>query len=162
MKNDRVAVYPGTFDPITFGHLDIIERAVKLFDKVIVAIAVNKNKSALFDVDERKMMIEKSITHLNNVEVVTFQGLSARFSEKMKAIALIRGLRAVSDFEYEFQMALINRKIGKNTETVFLMPTEKNTYLSSSVVREIASFHGDVSHFVPEYVKLRLEEKFKK
>jgi len=162
MKNDRVAVYPGTFDPITYGHLDIIERAVKLFDKVIVAIAVNNNKSALFDVDERKMMIEKSITHLNNVEVVTFQGLSARFSEKMKAIALIRGLRAVSDFEYEFQMALINRKIGKNTETVFLMPTEKNTYLSSSVVREIASFHGDVSHFVPEYVKLKLEEKFKK
>lgn len=162
MKNERVAVYPGTFDPITYGHVDIIERAVKLFDKVIVAIAVNKNKSALFDVDERKMMIEKSITHLKNVEVVTFHGLSARFSEKMKAIALIRGLRAVSDFEYEFQMALINRKIGKNTETVFLMPTEKNTYLSSSVVREIASFHGDVSHFVTDYVQLKLEEKFKK
>jgi len=161
MKNKRVAVYPGTFDPITYGHLDIIERAVKLFDKVIVAIAVNKNKSALFDVDERKIMIEKSITHLENVEVVTFQGLSARFSEKMNAIALIRGLRAVSDFEYEFQMALINRKIGRNTETVFLMPTEKNTYLSSSVVREIASFHGDVSHFVPEYVQFKLEEKFK-
>lgn len=162
MKNDRVAVYPGTFDPITYGHLDIIERAVKLFDKVIVAIAVNKNKSALFDVDERKIMIEKSIAHLNNVDVVTFQGLSARFSEKMKAIALIRGLRAVSDFEYEFQMALINRKIGKNTETVFLMPTEKNTYLSSSVVREIASFHGDVTHFVPDYVQIKLKEKFKK
>jgi pantetheine-phosphate adenylyltransferase len=162
MKNDRVAVYPGTFDPITYGHLDIIERAVRLFDKVIVAIALNKNKTALFDVLERKSMVEESTKHLERVEVVTFQGLSARFSEKMNALALIRGLRAVSDFEYEFQMALINRKIGKNTETVFLMPTEKNTYLSSSVVREIASFQGDVSPFVPKFVKHKLEEKFKK
>jgi len=162
MKNERIAVYPGTFDPITYGHLDIIERAAQLFDKVIVAIAVNKNKTALFSVDERKEMVEKSTEHLKQVEVVTFRGLSARFSEKMNAVALIRGLRAVSDFEYEFQMALINRKIGKNTETVFLMPTEKNTYLSSSVVREIASFQGDVSHFVPKFVKQKLEEKFKK
>ncbi len=162
MKNDRVAVYPGTFDPITYGHLDIIERAVRLFDKVIVAIALNKNKTALFNVDERKEMVEESTRHLDHVDVVTFQGLSVRFSEQMDALALIRGLRAVSDFEYEFQMALINRKIGKNTETVFLMPTEKNTYLSSSVVREIASFYGDVTPFVPEFVKQKLEEKFKK
>ncbi|MDD5582929.1 MAG: pantetheine-phosphate adenylyltransferase [Candidatus Marinimicrobia bacterium] len=161
MKNERIAVYPGTFDPITYGHLDIIERAVRLFDKVIVAIALNKNKTALFRVEERIEMIEESTKNIQGVEIVTFQGLSARFSEQMNAIALIRGLRAVSDFEYEFQMALINRKIGKNTETVFLMPTEKNTYLSSSVVREIASFHGDVSPFVPDFVQKKLEEKFK-
>ena len=158
-KNEKIAIYPGTFDPITNGHLDIIHRATLLFDKLIVAIAVNRNKTPLFSIEERVEMIKETTKSIQNVEVDTFSGLIVEYCSMKKAIALIRGLRAVSDFENEMQMALINRKIGQNIETVFLMPSEKNTYLSSSVIREIASFRGNVSPFVPEYVKQRLDER---
>ncbi|MFO7840633.1 MAG: pantetheine-phosphate adenylyltransferase [Fidelibacterota bacterium] len=155
----RTAIYPGTFDPITFGHLDIIERAVKLFDNVIVAVADNTEKSPLFTIEERAGIIEKAVKDIPRVEVDTFDSLIIDYCHKRKATVLIRGLRAISDFEYEFQMALINRKIGKDVESVFLMPKEEYTYLSSSMIKEIAAFGGDVSCFVPPHVKERLNEK---
>ncbi len=156
----QIAIYPGTFDPITNGHLDIIKRAAKLFDKVIVAVAMNTGKSPLFTMEERKDMIAKAVKKIPNVEVDLFSGLIVEYCQQQGATALIRGLRAVSDFEYEFQMALLNRKIGKDVESVFLMPKEKYTYLSSSMIKEIATFGGDVSCFVPEHVKEKLINKF--
>lgn len=156
----RFAIYPGTFDPITNGHLDIIKRAAKLFDKVIVAVAENTSKIPLFTMDERKSMIVEAVRNIDNVEVSVFSGLIVQYCQQQGAIALIRGLRAVSDFEYEFQMALLNRKIGKDVESVFLMPQEKYTYLSSSMIKEIATFGGDVSCFVPDHVKEKLINKF--
>ncbi|MDZ7795797.1 MAG: pantetheine-phosphate adenylyltransferase [Candidatus Marinimicrobia bacterium] len=155
----RTAIYPGTFDPITFGHLDIIERAVRLFDNVIVAVADNTEKSPLFTIEERAGMIEKAVESIPRVEVDKFDSLIIDYCHKRKATVLIRGLRAISDFEYEFQMALINRKIGKDVESVFLMPKEEYTYLSSSMIKEIATFGGDVSCFVPPLVKEKLHEK---
>jgi pantetheine-phosphate adenylyltransferase len=161
-KNKKIAIYPGTFDPITNGHLDIIHRASILFDEVIVAVAVNRNKTPLFSIEERVELIKETTKSIKNVAVDTFSGLIVEYCQMKNAIALIRGLRAVSDFEIELQMALVNRKIGKNVETVFLMPSENNTYLSSSVIREIASFQGDVTPFVPDYVKLKLDERLRR
>jgi len=155
----RTAIYPGTFDPITYGHLDIIERAVRIFDKVIVAVADNVSKSPLFSIEERVEMIRDSVRDIPRVEVDAFHSLIIDYCHKRGATALIRGLRAISDFEYEFQMALINRKIGEDVESVFLMPKEKYTYLSSSMIKEIAAFGGDVSCFVPDSVQKRLKEK---
>ena len=156
------AIYPGTFDPVTNGHLDIIERASELFERVIVTIAVNKNKKPLFSEKERRDMIVNVTKHLKNIEVDSFNGLLVRYAEKKKATVIVRGLRAISDFEYEFQMSLTNRKINPGINTVFLMPNEKYSYLNSSLVRELASYDANVKEFVPDYVLKRLKSKFKK
>ena len=154
------AVYPGTFDPITNGHLDIIERAAALFDKVIVTVALNSSKTPLFSKDERKEMIENVTSGFDNVSVDVFDGLLVDYAQKMNAGVVIRGLRAVSDFEYEFQMSLTNRKLAPDVTTIFLMPNEKYTYLNSSLIRELAKFNADISDFVPEYVNQKLRAKF--
>ncbi|MFA7629791.1 MAG: pantetheine-phosphate adenylyltransferase [Candidatus Neomarinimicrobiota bacterium] len=156
----RTAIYPGTFDPITNGHLDIIRRAVKIFDSVVVAIADNKGKDPLFGIDERVAMVQEAVKDIPHVEVEAFHTLIIEYCQKKKALALIRGLRAVSDFEYEFQMALMNRKLDPEVESVFLMPKEKYSYLSSSLIKEIAAFGGDVACLVPEGVHHRLKRKF--
>lgn len=157
----RIAIYPGTFDPITFGHLDVIQRASELFDIVIVAVLENAAKEPLFSKDERVEMIREAVVGLNNVEVDVFDGLLVEYAKRKNAVAIIRGLRAVSDFEYEFQMALMNRKISNGITTVFLMPHEKYTYLNSTIVRELARLHANVSDFVPQHVAEKLKEKFK-
>lgn len=156
----KLGIYPGTFDPITNGHIDIIKRAILVFDKVIVAITTNSDKTPLFTIDERFELIKGSISSLKNVEVESFQGLLVDYVSKKQATAVIRGLRATSDFEFEFQMALINRKLSEKLVTVFLMPHEKYTYLNSSIVKEVARFKGEVSCFVPENVNNKLIEKF--
>ena len=158
----KIAIYPGTFDPITNGHIDIAERAVTLFDKVIVTIAVNSAKKPLFSIEERKEMIRYSLSHLPNVEIDAFEGLLMEYARMRKASAVIRGLRAISDFEYELQMALMNRKLAEEVVTVFLMPNVKYTYLNSTIVKEVASFGGDISGLVPDVVAKKLTEKFRK
>lgn len=155
----RKAIYPGTFDPITYGHLDIIKRSVRLFDHVVVAVSSNPSKNPLFTTEERVALI-KEVCDINNVSIDSFNGLLVDYAETQGATALIRGLRAVSDFEYEFQMALVNRKLSEKLSTVFLMPHEQYTHLNSSIVREVASFHGDVSPYVPPAVVRELERKF--
>jgi pantetheine-phosphate adenylyltransferase len=157
----KIAVYPGTFDPITNGHIDIIERAIKIFDKVIITVSKNVGKQPLFTASERLELVKKVTEKYPNVEVDFFDGLIADYAKQRGAIALIRGLRALSDFEYEFQMALMNRKMSEaEITTVFLMPHEKYTYLNSTIVREVASFGRDVSFFVPPYVAEQLKKKF--
>ncbi len=158
----RIGIYPGTFDPITNGHIDIIERSILLFEKVIVAVTTNPAKSPLFDIDDRIEMIKSSIKEMNNVEVDSFDDLLINYALKKNATAIIRGLRATSDFEFEFQMALVNRKLSDKLVTVFLMPNEKYTYLNSTIVKEVASYHGDVSRFVPPEVNHKLNERFQK
>ncbi|HCA43859.1 MAG TPA: pantetheine-phosphate adenylyltransferase [Bacteroidetes bacterium] len=155
------AIYPGTFDPVTNGHIDIIKRASGLFDKVIVTIAINSNKKPLFTKDERIDMLKKSLKSFKNVSVDYFEGLIVNYAKKKNAKVLIRGLRAVSDFEYEFQMSLINRKLASDLTTIFLMPNEKYTYLNSSIVRELASLNGKIDDFIPVYVKQKLIKKLK-
>src|SRR3990172_7124209 len=155
----RIAISPGTFDPITNGHLDILERALKLFDKVIITIARNSAKNPLFSEKERLEMIRKSVRTLKGVEVDSFDGLLVEYARKKKAAAVVRGLRAISDFEYELQMALMNRKLDEDFVTVFLMPNEKYTYLNSSIVREIARHGGDVKDFLPSHVLDKVTEK---
>jgi pantetheine-phosphate adenylyltransferase len=152
----RIALYPGTFDPITLGHVDIIKRALRIFDELIVAVAENPEKSPLFSVRDRIELIKDAVQEFEGVEVTSFNDLTARFARSIKAAVIIRGLRAVSDFEFEFQMALMNRKMEPSIETVFLMPNEKFSYLSSSLIKDIARRGGDVSCFVPESVKSRL------
>ncbi len=154
------AIYPGTFDPITNGHLDILQRAAQLFPRVDVVVSVNVRKNTLFTLEERIAFIRKSAAHLKNVFVSSFEGLTVDYLRERNAQVLIRGLRAVSDFEYELQMALMNKKLETRCETVFLMPNEKYTYLNSSVIREIASLNGDISEFVPAFVEKSLKEKF--
>jgi pantetheine-phosphate adenylyltransferase len=148
----KKAIYPGSFDPVTNGHLDVIERAARLFDSVTVAVAHNRQKQAFFDPSERLGLIRAVTAHLPNVRVAQFEGLLVEFATREGASAVIRGLRAVSDFEYELQMALINRKLRPDFETIFLMPREEYIYLSSRLVKEIATFGGDVSGFVPPAV----------
>ncbi len=155
----KTAVYPGTFDPITNGHIDIIKRALNIFDKVIIAISVDSPKKPLFTVEERIKMISEAVKDIQSIEIDSFSGLLVDYAKKTNAIAIIRGLRAVSDFEYEFQMALMNRRLNEKIETVFLMPNEKFTYLNSSIVREVVSLGGDISEFVPENVKNELKKK---
>ena len=157
----KIALYPGTFDPITNGHIDILERGLELFDKVIVTVAKNSSKNPLFDDNERVEMVKEVIkrNRYKNASVESFDGLVVSFAKKKKAVALIRGLRAISDFEYEFQMALMNRKQAGKIFTVFLMPHEKYTYLNSSIVRELARLNGDFKAFVPPNVYKRLKEK---
>jgi pantetheine-phosphate adenylyltransferase len=155
----RIAIYPGTFDPITYGHIDIIKRALKLFDKVIITVARNSAKNPLFTEEERLVMIREAVRNLKGVEVDSFDGLLVSYAHRKKATALVRGLRAISDFEYELQMALMNRKLNEHLVTVFLMPHEKYTYLNSSIVREIARHRGNVSGFVPPNVLRELKKK---
>ena len=157
----KTIVYPGTFDPITNGHIDLIERASRLFDKVIVGIASSKRKGPLFDVDERIKLASDALDHVPNIEVLGFDYLLVNFVKDCKADAIMRGLRAVSDFEYEFQLANMNRALSPELESVFLTPAERFSYISSSLVREISSLDGDVSKFVPANVVEALSKKFK-
>ena len=156
------AIYPGSFDPVTNGHLDVVERARKLFDEVIVAVAHNDEKEPLFSLDDRLDLLKQTVGKIDNVRIAQFDGLLIEFARTEKANAVIRGLRAVSDFEFEFQMALMNRKLESGVETIFLMPKEEYTYLSSRLVKEIARLGGDVSKFVPSVVVTTLGRKFKK
>ena len=155
----RRAIYPGSFDPVTNGHLDVIERAAKLFDEVIVAVAVNEQKSSLFTADERAELLAGAVAGWKNVRVSRFDGLLVEFASQQGANAVVRGLRAVSDFEFEFQMALMNRKLDEQIETIFLMPAEKYTYLSSRIVKEISRLGGNVDAFVPASVAAALRGK---
>jgi pantetheine-phosphate adenylyltransferase len=152
----RTVIYPGSFDPLTNGHLDVIQRATKLFDKVIVAVAKNDSKNPLFSLAERLELVQSCVKHLPNVEADSFDGLLVNYVEKQSAQAIIRGLRAVSDFEFEFQLALMNRKLNERVETIFMMPKDTYTFLSSRIVKEIASLGGDVSSFVPPKVQKAL------
>lgn len=157
----RTVIYPGSFDPFTNGHLDVAERAAKLFDRVIVAVAQNPDKHSLFTQAERRRHVVTALTELENVEVATFKGLLVDFAKARQAQAIIRGLRAVSDFEFEFQLALMNRKLEAEIETIFMMPREAYTFLSSKLVKEIASLGGDISAFVPANVERALRKKLK-
>jgi pantetheine-phosphate adenylyltransferase len=156
----RRAIYPGSFDPVTNGHLDVIERARKLFDEVVVAVAHNDEKQPLFSLEERLDLLRATAGRIENVRVSDFSGLLVEFARAQNAGAVIRGLRAVSDFEFEFQMALMNRNLNAAVETIFLMPKEEYTYLSSRIVREIARLGGNVSTFVPSCVAKALSGKF--
>ncbi len=153
-------IYPGTFDPITNGHIDIIKRAAELFDEVIVTVAKNPSKTCLFSIEERIQMLKESLKDFEKVRVDSFDGLVVDHAKQVGAVGIIRGLRAVSDFEYEFQMALMNRKLSSGITTIFLMPHEKYTYLNSTIIRNLAQFKSDVSDFVPQAVVRKLKEKF--
>ena len=156
----KLAIYPGSFDPVTNGHLDVLKRALKIFDKIIVAVGESPNKNCLFSVKERIDMI-KNVTKGLNVDVDYFNGLLIDFAAKKKATAIIRGLRAVSDFDYEFQTALMNRKLNNKIETVFIMTRGMYSYLSSSVVKEVASLGAKLNGMVPRYVEKQLKKRFK-
>ena len=156
----RRAIYPGSFDPVTNGHLDVIERARKLFDEVVVAVAHNDEKQPLFSLDQRLDLLQQTAGRIEKVRIAKFSGLLVEFARSEKAGAVIRGLRAVSDFEFEFQMALMNRSLNAAVETIFLMPKEEYTYLSSRIVKEIARLGGNVSSFVPGCVAKALNGKF--
>jgi len=157
-----IALYPGTFDPITFGHLDLIERASRLYQRVIVAVAMDSGKQPIFSVSERRRQIAQAIAHLSNVEVDSFTGLTVHFAQVRKVGVLIRGLRAVSDFELELQMAQTNRTLSTGVETVFLATAAEHSFLSSSVVREVARLGGSVGHLVPAHVEQDLAGRFTK
>jgi len=158
MKN--IAVYPGSFDPVTNGHIDLIQRSAALFDKVIVAILRNSGKTPLFSVDERKEMLESAVREFGNVVITDFSGLLVDFAEQTGASVIIRGIRAISDYEYELQMALINRRLSSRVETVFMLPAETYSFVSSKLIKEIASHGGAISGLVPEDVERRLRIKF--
>lgn len=158
--NLKTAVYPGTFDPITNGHLSIVKRAIKIFDRVVVAILYNPQKIPLFSIEERIHMIRSALEGVPNVEVDTFDGLLVDYVIKKEANVILRGLRALSDFEYEFQMALMNRKLNREVQSIFLMTDYKWFYTSSTIIKEAASLGGDVSGLVPKIVDLKLREKF--
>jgi pantetheine-phosphate adenylyltransferase len=155
----KTIVYPGTFDPITNGHIDLVERASKLFGKVVIGIASNRQKSPLFSIEERIELAVECLKHIPNVEIYGFDSLLVDFVEQCNADAIMRGLRAVSDFEYEFQMANMNRALSPEIESIFLTPSEKFSYISSSLVREISSLKGDVSQFVPANVAEALADR---
>src|SRR3974390_1593798 len=157
----RTVIYPGSFDPFTNGHLDVVHRAAKLFDRVIVAVALNESKQPLFTLEERQGMVTRAIQGLPNAEADSFDGLLMEYAEARSAQAVIRGLRAVSDFEFEFQLALMNRKLNERIETIFMMPKDTYTFLSSRIVKEIAKLGGDVSAFVPAHVRAALSGKLK-
>jgi len=154
------AIYPGSFDPITNGHLDVLSRAARLFDEVIMAVAINQSKQVLFSVEERVELLKTACQHLPNVRVASFNGLLVDFARQSEAKAVIRGLRAVSDFEFEFQMALMNRSLEPELEALFLMPSEEYSYISSRMVKEVARLGGEVSRFVPKCVEDALKARF--
>lgn len=157
---ERTAIYPGSFDPVTNGHVDIVERGLNIFDKIIVAILRNPAKEALFTIEERKEMIETSLNRNSNVEIDVFDGLLVDYAKKRNAVAILRGMRAVSDFEYEFQLALMNRKLNREIQTVFLMTGLRWIFISSSIIKEAASFGGNINGMVPPIVSRKLKEKF--
>ncbi|TQV88954.1 pantetheine-phosphate adenylyltransferase [Aliikangiella coralliicola] len=157
----KIVLYPGTFDPITNGHLDLIERASRLFDKVIVAVARSRGKNPLFTVEQRVELVELVVENIPNVEVCGFSGLLVDLAKQKKANVMLRGLRAVSDFEYEFQLANMNRRLAPELESLFLTPAEQFSFISSTLVREIAALGGNVNEFVPAQVQSALEERFK-
>lgn len=155
----KSAVYPGTFDPITNGHIDIIRRSLKLFHRVVIAVAPNPKKAPLFDINDRIFMIKEATKDIGDIEVEPFDGLLVEYTRNKGADAIIRGLRAMSDFEYEFQMALTNRRLAEDIETVFLMPSEKYSFLSSTLIKEAASLGADLSSFVPRSIAKKLKER---
>ena len=158
-----VAIYPGTFDPLTNGHLDLIKRSVRMFDKLIVAIFASPMKGPLFSVDERRYLIEESIRGLGNIEIDTFSDtLLVFYARQRQAHVIVRGLRAIADFEYEFQMTLMNRRLDEDIETVFLTPREEYTYVASRLIKEVAAYGGNVEELVPPPVALALKEKFRR
>ncbi|QWR77332.1 pantetheine-phosphate adenylyltransferase [Candidatus Magnetomonas plexicatena] len=157
---ERLAIYPGTFDPFTNGHLDIVIRSTRLFDRLIIAIATNPKKTPLFSVEERKSLILSSTSHIDNIIVDSFEGLIVEYAQAKQSSVIIRGLRAVSDFEYELQMALINRRLNQNVDTIFKMPSEEYSFITSTAVKEIASLGGCVDALVPPPVKAALLKKF--
>ena len=159
MKRSRIAVYPGTFDPVTYGHVDIIKRAAKIYDKVIVAVAHNEDKNPLFSVEERVSMLRDSIKPLKNVIVDDFNGLVVDYVRSKGSRVMIRGLRMISDFESEFQMALTNRKLSEDIETIFMMPNESYSYISSKLMKEAAKLGADVKNFIPKKVQILLKKK---
>ena len=159
--NGRIAIYPGTFDPITNGHLSIVNRALQIFDKVIIAILSNPQKKALFSIEERICMIEEVLKDTPNIETDFFEGLLVDYAIQKKSNIILRGLRALSDFEYEFQMALMNRKLNRDVQSIFLMTDYKWFYTSSTIIKEAASFEGDISGLVPDLVNQKLKEKFR-
>jgi pantetheine-phosphate adenylyltransferase len=157
----RTAIYPGSFDPLTNGHLDVIERAVKLFDRIVVAVAKNDTKNPLFTLEERVNLVRQSIKHIPNAEADSFDCLLVNYVERRNAQAIVRGLRAISDFEFEFQLALMNRKLNEKVETIFMMPKDTYTFLSSRIIKEIARLGGDITAFVPPHVRSALIDKLK-
>ena len=159
--NERIAICPGSFDPVTLGHMDIISRACKIFDKVIVAVPVNPDKRASFTVEERMEMLRTVTADMENVEVDCVRGLLADYASEKHAAAIVKGLRAISDFEYEFQMALLNKALNPEYETMFMMTNTKYSYISSSMVKELAGFHGDLTGLVPCEIIETIEEKYK-
>jgi|TARA_B110000467_G_scaffold149684_1_gene156518 pantetheine-phosphate adenylyltransferase len=156
MKTKRIAIYPGTFDPVTHGHIDIIRRALGIFDKLIVSVALSPAKNPLFSVDQRVSFIQKGIKNLKNVEILPFDNLLTDFARKNNASVIIKGLRAVSDFEYELQMGLMNRNLDESIETLFMIPSQEYAFLSSSFVKEIAKHGGDIKNLVPKFVAKQL------
>ena len=158
----KIAIYPGSFDPVTNGHVDIAQRGLRLFDKIIVAILSNPGKDFLFTVEERIEMLESSFEEYPNIEVGTFDGLLVDYAAKKDSIAILRGMRAVSDFEYEFQLALMNRKLNREVQTVFLMTSLRWIFTSSSIIKEAAQFGGDIKGMVPPIVNEKLKAKFKR
>jgi pantetheine-phosphate adenylyltransferase len=157
----RTAIYPGSFDPLTNGHLDVIERAAKLFDRVVVAVAKNESKQPMFSLDERLALVRGAIKNIPTAEADSFDCLLVDYVNRRNAQAIVRGLRAISDFEFEFQLALMNRKLNEKIETIFMMPKDTYTFLSSRIIKEIARLGGDISAFVPVHVRTALVEKLK-
>lgn len=157
----KKVIYPGTFDPVTYGHIDIVRRAVDLFDEVVVTVAINPSKKPLFTTEERVQMLRESLKEFDSRVIIdSFDGLLVERAKQVGATAIVRGLRQISDFEFEFQMALMNRKLSGDITTIFLMPHERYTYLNSTVIRNVASLHGDISNFVPPVVQAALKKKF--
>jgi len=161
MKKARTAIYPGTFDPVTYGHIDLIKRASKIFDKVIVAVAHNESKGALFGVEERVAMLRDAVKGIPNIIIDDFDGLVVEYAKKRGSNVMIRGLRMISDFEYEFQLALTNRKLAGDIETIFMMPHEDYSYVSSKLIKEAAALGADVSKFIPRKAAAALKEKMR-
>jgi pantetheine-phosphate adenylyltransferase len=157
---EKVAIYPGTFDPVTNGHLSVVNRALKIFDKLVIAILTNPAKEPLFTLEERIYMIKEAVQDGANIEIDTFDGLLVDYAVKKETNVIVRGLRALSDFEYEFQTALMNRKLNRDVQSIFLMTDYKWFYTSSTIIKEAASFNGDVSGLVPELVNQKLKQKF--
>ncbi len=162
MKPAKIAIYPGTFDPVTYGHIDLIKRASKIFDKVIVAVAHNKSKDVFFSYLERVSMLKDAVRGIKGVEIDDFDGLVVNYVKSRGSHVMIRGLRMLSDFEYEFQMALTNRKLAENIETIFMMPHEDYSYISSKLIKEAALLGADVGNFLPKNAEMALKEKLKK
>ena len=164
MKNrPRLGIYPGTFDPVTNGHIDLIKRALSIFDEVIVAVAQkSSDKRPLFTLEERLRLLDKAVFRIKGVKVESFDGLVVEYARKVKASGMIRGVRMFSDFEYEFQMALINRKLASDVETIFLMPHESYSYLSSGLIKEVAALNGDIKSYAPDFVVKAIKNKLRK